>query len=317
MFDVVALGELLIDFTPAGISEGGNLRFEENPGGAPANVLASLAKLGKKCAFIGMVGNDRFGKFLKDALQQNGVAVTGIKISKTVNTTLAFVHLEPDGDRSFSFYRNPGADMMLTSKDIDYELIKQARIFHFGSISMTDEPSRSATLIAARIAKANGLIVSYDPNYRPSLWTGKEQAIAMMKTGLELADIVKVSEEELELLTGTADLSKGSAILYEMGNCVVLVTLGSKGCFYRYPGGIGQLPTYEVNTIDTTGAGDAFLGGILYWFSCLTLTEIQKLNQNEFQDIIRFANATGALTTTKKGAIPALPCLEEVKRVIT
>jgi fructokinase len=316
MFDVVALGELLIDFTPAGTTATGNPRFAANPGGAPANVLAALAKLGKQCAFVGMVGADRFGLFLQQTLRQNGIAVTGLKFSQTIPTTLAFVHLDPGGDRSFCFYRNPGADLMLTPEDVDYDLINQARIFHFGSLSMTDEPSRSATLNAAKIAKKNGLVISYDPNYRPPLWPGPGPAVTGMKTGLELADIVKVSETELELLTGTDDPAKGSALLAAMGVGVVLVTLGAQGCYYRYPGGSGAMPAFAVDTIDTTGAGDAFLGGILYWLSGLTLNEIYRLKQAEFEKIVRFATAVGSLTTTKKGAIPALPDLETIKHLL-
>ncbi len=315
MLDGVALGELLIDFTPCGLSPSGSPVLEQNPGGAPANVLAAMAKLNKKSAFIGMVGKDQFGLFLKDVLQNNGIDIRGLKFSQTVHTTLAFVHLTPGGDRSFSFYRNPGADMMLGPGDIDYDLIKEAKVFHFGSISMTGEPSRSATLAALKFAKENGIKISYDPNYRPPLWSSEPQAVSIMKSGLEYADILKVSETELELLTGTADLEKGSAILDEMGVPVILVTLGAEGCYYRYPGGAGHIPTFQVQVVDTTGAGDAFLGGILYHLSGLTLGEIHNLSQNEFQKIVTFANAVGALTTTKKGAIPALPDLEAVGRL--
>jgi fructokinase len=316
MVDIVALGELLIDFTPCDLSPSGSQIFEQNPGGAPANVLAAMAKLNKKSAFIGMVGQDQFGFFLKDVLQRNRIDIRGLKFSKTVNTTLAFVHLTPGGDRSFSFYRNPGADMMLGPDDIDYDLIQQAKVFHFGSISMTSEPSRSATLAALKFAKENGIMISYDPNYRPPLWFNEEQAVSIMKSGLEYADIVKVSETELELLTGTANLERGAAILYEMGVQVILVTLGPEGCYYCYSGGSGHIPTYPVPVVDTTGAGDAFFGGILYYLSGLTLGEIGALSQNEFQKIVAFANAVGALTTIQKGAIPALPDLEAVERFI-
>jgi fructokinase len=316
MFDLVALGELLIDFTPSGFSATGCRLFEQNPGGAPANVLAAVAKLGKKGAFIGMVGSDQFGVFLKEVLQSNNIDTRGLKVSPTVNTTLAFVHLDRDGDRSFSFYRNPGADQMLTVADLDYDLLQQARIFHFGSLSMTAEPSRSATLAAVKFAKQNNAIISYDPNYRPQLWPDEEQARKQMKTGLEYADIVKVSEAELELLTGTGDLLQGSALLHEMGIGVVLVTLGPAGCFYRYHGGSGRVAGFNVQAIDTTGAGDAFLAGILSRFSDLSLGAIKALAPGEFQKTVRFANALGALTTTKKGAIPALPQPEEIERLL-
>ena len=312
MYDVVALGELLIDFTPSGSTERGNQLFEQNPGGAPANVLAAISKLGKKGAFIGMVGQDQFGSFLRKVLAEHRIEISGLKFSQTHPTTLAFVHLDQAGDRSFSFYRNPGADMMLTSEDIDYDLIKKAKVFHFGSVSMSKEPARRATLAAAKFAKEKDLLVSYDPNYRPPLWENLDEAKTVIKTGLPYTDILKVSHEELELITDTSDLQEGTAALYDYGIQVVLVTLGPEGCFYRYPGGIGKMATYPVQVVDTTGAGDAFLGGVLYWFSELTLQGISKLPQGEFEKVINFANGMGALSTTKKGGLPALPNLEEV-----
>jgi fructokinase len=317
MFDVVALGELLIDFTPAGQTAAGLPLFEQNPGGAPANVLVALSKLGRKCAFMGMVGNDQFGVFLRDTLVSHHVDVTGLKFSATVGTTLAFVHLLADGERSFSFYRNPGADMMLRPEDLDDHLIKNAKVFHFGSISMTDEPSRSATLAAVKVAKENGLLVSFDPNYRPLLWKSQSAAQTAIRAGLAFADLLKVSQEELKLITGSADVAKGTAFLREQGTGIVLVTLGSAGCFYSYPGGTGHLDTYQLKTVDTTGAGDAFLGGILYWASRLSKQELLTLSVPEFERIVDFANAMGALTTTKKGAIPALPDLALVTKVAT
>ncbi len=312
MFDVVALGELLIDFTSAGLSGEGNLQFERNPGGAPANVLTALANLGKKGAFIGMVGQDQFGLFLRDVLVENQIDVSGLKFSSHAHTTLAFVHLDGTGDRSFSFCRNPGADMLLSSKDIDYEIIRHSRIFHFGSLSMTHEPVRSATLAAVQFAKDRGLIISYDPNFRPLLWPSKEEAIKHMKVGLTYADIVKISGEELELITGVADIGQGAAELYTAGCKVILVTLGEEGCYYQYSGGKGKLSGYCVNTVDTTGAGDAFLGAFLYKMGDRSLAEICSLPQKEFMDIVDFANAAGALTTTKRGAIPSLPSLADI-----
>lgn len=314
MFDVVALGEVLIDFTPMGLSQAGNELFERNPGGAPANVLAAVKKLGKKSAFIGMVGKDQFGIFLKDILEGSGIDVSGLKFSEDVNTTLAFVHLDSKGDRSFSFYRNPGADMMISEKDLDFELIKNTKVFHFGSISLTHEPARSATLAAVKFAKDNGTIISYDPNLRPPLWKNLEDAKEKIILGLKYADILKISEEELEFITGSKDLEEGSLILSEMGIKVVLVTLGPKGCFYRYNGGTGRLNTYDTKVIDTTGAGDGFFGGVLYKLSELGLNDIDKLPKAEFEKVIDFGNAVGALATTKKGAIPAMPTIDEVKK---
>lgn len=316
MYDLVALGELLIDFTPIGSSETGNPRFEANPGGAPANVLAALVKLGKKGAFIGMVGKDQFGDFLRETLISNGIDATGLKVSSTVNTTLAFVHLDSSGDRSFSFYRNPGADMMLDSATVDFELIKKTKIFHCGSLSLTDEPARSATLAAIRFARENGKIISYDPNYRPPLWNSAGEARKQIQSLLTFTDILKVSEIELDLITGTGDLAKGSAMLSDCGISLILVTLGPQGCFYRYPGGTGKLEAYQVKTVDTTGAGDAFLGGVLYWLSELTLEEIRRLDRGKLEEIVNFGNAMGGLATTKNGAIPAMPEMEQVLELI-
>lgn len=313
MYDVVAMGELLIDFTPSGVSNAGQQLFEQNPGGAPANVLTAIARLGKTGAFIGMVGNDQFGIFLKEVLKKNKIDTTGLKISKEVPTTLAFVHLNSEGERSFSFYRNPGADMMISENDLNLSIIKNCRIFHFGSISLTSGLSRNATYLAVKVAKTNGSIISYDPNYRPLLWPSEEEAVSIMKSGLKGVDIIKVSEEELELLTGTNNLEKGSAMLYEKGINVIMVTLGSKGSFYHYAGGTGLIPGFNVKAVDTTGAGDAFMGGALNWFSTMKLEEIQKLSRNEFERIIRFSNAMGALTTIKTGSIPAIPGFDMVK----
>ena len=311
MFNVVALGELLIDFTPVN-NQNEKSVFEQNPGGAPANVLATVAKLGKKTAFLGMVGEDQFGQFLKNVLIDNKIDVTGLKFSKTVNTTLAFVHIYSNGDRSFSFYRNPGADMMLSSEDVDYDIIRQSKVFHFGSISMTHEPVRGATLAACKFAKDNGLIISYDPNYRAPLWVSAEQAKENMARGLEFADILKVSEEELELITGTTDLRHGASILFKQGIKVVLITLGAQGCYYKYAGGEGSIASYSVHAIDATGAGDAFLGALLYRVSDMKMDDICRLTKQEFEELLDFSNAAGALATTKTGAIPALPSLADI-----
>ena len=311
MFNVVALGELLIDFTPIKLSNEKSA-FEKNPGGAPANVLATVAKLGKTAAFLGMVGEDQFGRFLKDVLVENHINVTGLKFSREVNTTLAFVHLYHNGDRSFSFYRNPGADMMLSQSDVDYEIILQSKVFHFGSISMTHEPARSATLAACQFAKDKGLIISYDPNYRAPLWNSVQEAKENIVPGLGFADILKISEEELELITGTRDLRNGGGMLFDQGIRVVLITLGDQGCYYKYAGGEGSIAAYRVEAIDATGAGDAFLGALLYRVSDMKLEDICRLPKVEFEELLDFSNAAGALATTKTGAIPALPSLAEI-----
>ncbi len=311
MFDVAALGELLIDFTPAGRSGAGSSLFERNPGGAPANVLVAVSRLGGKSAFIGKVGNDRFGHFLKKVLESDGIHVRGLKFSDTVNTTLAFVHLDEKGDRSFSFYRNPGADTTLTGADLELEVIENSKIFHFGSLSMTHEPSRSTTLKAVRYAKEKGCIISYDPNWRPPLWKSDAAAKEGMKAGLQYADILKISEVELAFLTGQTDLEKGSKILFDMGIRLVVITLGPKGCYYRCNAGTGQLATYDIKAADTTGAGDSFLGGLLYHLSRFK-GALDTINKQELEKILDFSNATGALCAAEKGAIPAMPSMEQV-----
>lgn len=316
MFDVTAIGELLIDFTPAGINKCGDQLFARNAGGAPANVLAANSKLGGKTAFIGKVGNDDFGNFLKKTLDKYKIYTEGLVISHKINTTLAFVQLNEQGERSFSFYRKPDADMMLEFNEVKKDLVTNCNILHFGSVSLTNEPARGATFQTVNFAKKQGKIISYDPNYRPLLWNSVEEAKDQMIEGLKLADIVKVSEEEMILLTGEKDLVKGSQILAQNGASLILVSLGEKGAFYRKGDSCNIIPSYTVNTIDTNGSGDAFLGAVHYRLRKKSLCHIQKISKEELEDIIRFANAAGALTTTKKGAIPALPSLEEIKNVM-
>lgn len=313
MLDVVVLGELLIDFTFAGESPAGNALFERNPGGAPANVLTAITKLGGNGAFIGKVGNDQFGHFLKQVLNENKIKTEGLILSNDVNTTLAFVNLDKNGDRSFSFYRKPGADTMLEEKDIAYSLIDEAKIFHYGSLSMTDEPAKTATIRSVEYAKNKGKIISYDPNWRPPLWKSEKDAKEGMTRGLKYADILKISEIELEFLTGLNDLESGSKLLLENGSQLILVTLGPKGCYYRTTYNSGHLYTYDTNVIDTTGSGDAFLGGILYLISRFDC-RLDELNNQQIVEIIDFANAMGSLCATKKGAIPAMPSLEDVTK---
>ena len=315
MYDVVALGELLIDFTPAGKSENGNMLFESNPGGAPANVLACLAKLGKRTSFIGKVGDDEFGHFLRQTLIDKGIAAEGLVMDPEVKTTLAFVHLQADGERSFSFYRNPGADTRLKPEEINAALF-DARIFHFGSLSLTDEPARSATLAALEFAKDKRLLVSYDPNLRPHLWPNLDEARTRILAVMDQADIVKISGEELEFLTGSKDIEQGSTRLcQEYRLRMLLVTLGKDGCYYRLGDLSGQVPSFRVNTIDATGAGDAFFGGMLFQV-LQRAKEIDQWTAEEMAMSIRFANATGALVTTRKGAIPAMPNLHEVEQLL-
>lgn len=324
MMDVVALGELLIDFTPAGLSSQDQPMYERNPGGAPANVLAALAKLGRQTAFIGAVGNDAFGSFLQQTLRNAGINVEQLLFTGEAQTTLAFVHLDQSGDRFFTFYRKPGADQLLRAEQIDRQALTAARVFHFGSLSMTDEPARSATLETAAFAKENGLLVSYDPNLRMSLWRDENHAKAAILQGMQYADVVKVSEEELLFLTGTADLEHGPELLLQQfdGIRLLLVTLGAEGSFCITGAGSGKAGLtarhhgFEVTTVDTTGAGDAFFGGVLHWL----LNEVNwaepQWTEKKLSGMLAFANAMGALTATGKGAIPSLPTLQQVEALI-
>jgi fructokinase len=312
MFDVVALGEILIDFTPAGFSNAGNVLFERNPGGAPANVLVALARFGKKTSFIGKAGKDQFGIFLEKTLSVQGVDTSGFVFSDSINTTLAFVHLNDRGDRSFSFYRNPGADMTLSEDDLKLELIDGAKVFHFGSVSMTNEPSRYATMKAVKYAKEKGIMVSYDPNLRILLWNNIDEARKIITEGLKYSDLLKISEEELIFLAGDMGLEAGTQyIRKKFGIDLIFVTLGRHGSFYRIRRNTGRVHAYDVVTVDTTGAGDAFMGGILFKI----LESNRKLKELEHHDVemyVNFANAAGSLATVKNGAIPAMPSLDEV-----
>jgi fructokinase len=308
------LGELLIDFSPAGFSEGGAALFERNPGGAPANVLAMNAKLGGAAAFIGKVGDDEFGRFLEKILRDAGINTAGLVKDPAYLTTLAFVQLSAAGDRSFSFYRREGADLMLSPGELNRELIEAAKVFHFGSVSLSGRPCRDTVHEAVRYARSAGKILSYDPNYRPFLWPGAAGAKAEIGLLLEAADILKVSDEEMDLLTGEIDPEKGSAALMEKGPAVVLVSLGARGAYFRCAAGTGIRPAYDVKTIDTTGAGDSFLGAVHYRLRNKNREDLQNISREELEDIVDFANAAGSLTTTRKGAIPALPTMAEIER---
>ena len=313
MLDAVAIGELLIDFTPAGTGVNGAALFARNPGGAPANVLAVNSRLGGKTAFIGKVGDDPFGRFLKTTLEDLTIDTRGLMLTREADTTLAFVHLDATGNRSFSFYRRPGADTLLSREELNADLIRNTRILHFGSLSMTAEPSRGATIEAVRMAKQAGALISFDPNYRPSLWESPAQAVVQMKAGLHQADLVKLSEEELTFLTGKTDLDQGARLLQQFGTVLVLVTLGPKGTYYRIGEKSRVLPTYDVRTIDTNGAGDAFTGALHYRLRGKTAADLRGIGIGELEDMLDFANAVGALVTTKSGAIPAIPSLQEVE----
>ncbi|MGN1085699.1 MAG: PfkB family carbohydrate kinase [Porcipelethomonas sp.] len=314
-FDVVALGELLIDFTENGLSAQGNPVLEANPGGAPCNVLAMLNKLGKKTAFIGKVGNDTFGRQLAEEVQQSGTDTTNLIFDDNVHTTLAFVHTFPDGEREFSFYRNPGADMMLKKEEVMEDIIKEAKIFHFGTLSSTHEGVREATRYAIDIAKESGAMISFDPNLREPLWDSPEDARKEIEYGLSKCDILKISDNELEFMTGTNDYSKGVEILREQYDIkIVFVTLGKDGSRAYYKDLMAEQPTFtQIKAIEKTGAGDTFEGCALNY---LLEHDIDSLTKNDLSDLLVFANAGASLITTRKGALKVMPEKSEIQDLI-
>lgn len=313
-YDVVALGELLIDFTENGLSGQGNLLLEANPGGAPCNVLAMLNRLGKKTAFIGKVGNDQFGKMLKEVVEESGTDVSGLAMDEQVHTTLAFVHTFPDGDREFSFYRNPGADMMLTKEEVDPELIKKARIFHFGTLSSTHAGVREATRYAIDVAKENGLLVSFDPNLREPLWENLDQAKEEILYGMSKCDILKISDNEMEFMTGTTDYNKGVEMLREQFDIpLICVTLGREGSRAFYKDMIVEAaPFVREDTIETTGAGDTFEACTLNY---ILEHGLEDLTEENLKEMLTFANAGASIITTRKGALKVMPEKEEIEKV--
>lgn len=313
-YDVIALGELLIDFTMNGQSEQGNNMFEACPGGAPCNVLALLNKMGKKTAFIGKVGKDQFGALLRDTITEAGIDASNLMVDENVNTTLAFVHTFPDGDREFSFYRNPGADMMLTADEVNPEVVKDTKVFHFGTLSMTHEGVREATKKAVETAKANGCLVSFDPNLRPPLWSSLDLAKDQMEYGFGKCDILKISDNEIQFVSGKEDYDEGIAYLQETYNIpLILLTMGKDGSRAYYKGMRVERPGFSVKAIETTGAGDTFCGSSLNY---LVDHDFENLTEEQLGEMLTFANAAAALVTTKKGAIKAMPVKEEVLELI-
>lgn len=313
-YDVIALGELLIDFTMNGQSEQGNNMFEACPGGAPCNVLALLNKMGKKTAFIGKVGKDQFGALLRDTITEAGIDASNLMVDENVNTTLAFVHTFPDGDREFSFYRNPGADMMLTADEVNPEVVKDTKVFHFGTLSMTHGGVREATKKAVETAKANGCLVSFDPNLRPPLWSSLDLAKEQMEYGFGKCDILKISDNEIQFVSGKEDYDEGIAYLQETYNIpLILLTMGKDGSRAYYKGMRVERPGFSVKAIETTGAGDTFCGSSLNY---LVDHDFENLTEEQLGEMLTFANAAAALVTTKKGAIKAMPVKEEVLELI-
>lgn len=315
LYDVTALGELLIDFTENGVSEQGNPILEANPGGAPCNVLAMLNRLGKKTAFIGKVGNDMFGKMLAEEVEKSGTDIKNLVFDDKVHTTLAFVHTKPDGDRDFSFYRNPGADMMLKKEEVMEEIIQNSRIFHFGTLSSTHEGVREATRYAIETAKRSGCIVSFDPNLREPLWESLEDAKAQIAYGLSKCDILKISDNEVEFMTGTSDYAKGAAMIQESyGIPLIFVTLGREGSRAYYKDmAVEVRPFLQKNTIETTGAGDTFEACALNY---VLEHGLENLTQEDLKNLLTFANAGASIITTRRGALRVMPSEEEIRHLI-
>ena len=314
-YDVTALGELLIDFTENGKSNQGNPLFEANPGGAPCNVLAMLAKLGHNTAFIGKVGNDFFGEQLRTAIKEAGIDDTGLCTDEKIHTTLAMVHTYPDGDRDFSFYRNPGADMMLNKAEIREDILKDTKIFHFGTLSMTHEGVREATKAAIHIAEEAGAVISFDPNLRPPLWESLDEAREQVLYGLGHCQILKISDNEIQWLTGEEDYTAGvNWILERYQIPLILVSMGKEGSRAYYNEMMVEVkPFLQENTIETTGAGDTFCGCVLHY---VCEHGINGLKEENLAEMLTFANAAASIITTRKGALRVMPEEKEIKLLI-
>ncbi len=315
-FDVIALGELLIDFTENGQSAQQNPLLEANPGGAPCNVLAMLQKLGKDTAFVGKVGKDMFGVQLREAAESAGICMDFLRVDPTVHTTLAFVKTFPNGDRDFSFYRDPGADMMLTAEELPLEALRHTRIFHFGTLSMTHPDVRFATRKAVTVAKEAGALISFDPNLRPPLWFSLDEAREQIAWGLSRCDILKIADNEIEFMTGEKDFDRGAAILMEKyPNIRVLnVTAGAEGSYSFSFGKRVFVPSFRLGgTIETTGAGDTFCACVLNY---ILEHGAENLTESELVQMLRFANAAAYLVTTKKGAIRSMPERSQVQEIL-
>lgn len=314
-YDVVALGELLIDFTENGTSAQGNTIYEANPGGAPCNVLAMLTKLGRKTAFIGKVGRDIFGKRLKTTLEEVGIDTSNLVMDEDVRTTLAFVETFPDGDRDFSFYRNPGADMMLQADEVQVELVKNANIFHFGTLSMTDEEVRNATKKAIAAAKEAGAVISFDPNLREPLWNSLEDAKEQVAYGLSQCDVLKISDNEIQWFTGEEDYDAGIAKLREQYDIpLIMLSMGKDGSRAYYKDlRVEVKPFLQEKTIETTGAGDTFGGCCLNY---VLEYGLHNMDEKKLKEMLTFANAAASIITTRKGALRVMPEEKEVRELI-
>lgn len=313
MYDIVAMGELLIDFTPCGKGESGHTIFEQNPGGAPANVLVATSKMGLKTAFIGKVGDDMHGALLKSTLEEQHVSTEGLVVDPDVFTTLAFVELH-NGDRTFSFARKPGADTMIRPEEVNTDLLDHTKIFHFGSLSLTDEPARSATNFAVQRARKAGTVISYDPNYRAPLWKNRAAAEEQIRSMIPYVDLMKISDEETGLVSGKDDPDEAAAYLLDHGVKCVVVTLGGDGAMLRTKNFEIHEPALRGKVVDTTGAGDSFWGGFLYGMATQNVRP-EDLTKEQAEDFVLYANAVAGLCVQKRGAIPAMPDRDAVMEV--
>ncbi len=316
MADVVSFGELLVDMvSDADVSLGEAPRFLKAPGGAPANVAVGLQRLGVATRFVGQVGQEPFGDWLKAVVAQENVNTDYLLQTDQARTTIAFVATRVDGKKDICFYRNPGADALLSPDAIDEALFEGVRLFHCGSVSLSENPCQEAQFKAAKLARIKGALVSFDPNWRPSIWDDHDQAHHLIWEMITLSDVVKIAEEEWEFITGTTDLDEGSDMIRLCGPRLVVVTRGENGAYFNFDGGQGSVPGNVVEAVDTLGAGDAFVAGLLA--KLLEYGELKEaLNETALNKALRFANACGALATTKAGAIPALPTHEEVEKFL-
>lgn len=314
-YDVMALGELLIDFTESGVSKNGMKLFEQNPGGAPANLLTTVSHMGYKTAMIGKTGLDMHGNFLKKTLEQEGICTDYIVEDDSVFTTLAFVALNENGERHFSFARKPGADICLSVQELNYRALQDCRIFHFGSLSLTDEPARTATIEAVKAAKEAGALISFDPNYRASLWRKESDAVEMVQSVLPYVDMLKISDEESALFTGKTEYQQAADELLDQGPKLVAVTLGSQGVCLASHERHEQIAGFPTEVVDTTGAGDSFWGGFLSKFLEYQM-DLQAMSWENWRTCAKFGNATASLCVRKRGGIPAVPVKREVVEIL-
>ena len=316
IYDITTFGEILIDFTSQDINDDGQMLYARNPGGAPANVAVAASRLGAHIAFIGKAGKDMHGEFLRSVLQREKVDTKGMLLDEDYFTTLAFVEVNENGERTFSFARKPGADTKLQKEEVDVDVLDRTNIFHVGSLSLTDQPARDTTFYAVKRAKNKGSVISYDPNYRASLWPDEKTAKKHMRSLVPYVDLMKISDEETELLTDHKDVREAAKTLYEQGVKVVAVTLGGEGAYIYSKDGGCMVPGFSVKQIaDTNGAGDSFWGGFLYKVST-SEKQPDELTQKELKEFARFGNAVASLCVEKKGAIPAMPELAQVERRI-